>query len=136
MFQAYDEYSKTSWTVSPSNKASDHDLYSKYHFVAKCGTNGRIFPTDQIENIDQITYQGVRFFNTADYAAAWVEEAPKDSETGEDRITIAKLRSYYFSGTPTTNRNIVDYSVAKFGWDNSRLVSQEQNAKLYVEFCQ
>lgn len=45
-------------------------LSSKLIFKAKCGTNGRIFPTDQIENMnpEKVLSQGVRFFASKTYS--------------------------------------------------------------------
>jgi hypothetical protein len=109
-------------------------LYSKTNFVAKCGTNGRIFPTDQVDNFNDISYQGVRFFTSHKYSAAWVEKAPTDDETGEPRSTIAPLRKYHFSDTPMSMQNIVNEK-ATFGYDASRLITKQKNAQLYIEWC-
>lgn len=59
-----------------SVKASDGDLYSKYNFVAKCGTNGRFFPTDQTDSMEKINSQGVRFFAGKDYSGESLQPLP------------------------------------------------------------
>lgn len=44
-------------------------------------------------------------------------------------------RLYHFSDTPTKIRNTVDYSKNNFGWDNSRIVTTQKEAILYIEMC-